>query len=356
VTTDQQSAAADPAPSAADRGARVAAGLRAARDYRVRAEHIRDYGIIVVFIAMFVFLSLKSPVFLTRDNLLNLLYSNSEVGIAACAVTLVVVGGNFDLSLGGIFVLSGLLAAWVAVHWNIWLAFPAALVAGLVMGLINGVLVTKLRVNAFLATLASSLVFFGVDKAVSGGLLITPGSEGAGDQHEANIFTFIGQNRIGGQNGVQYKVIIFVVIAILLQIVLARTVFGRHIYGIGGNREAARLSGIKVDRIVIATFVIAGLASGLAGLLEASTQGSGSPGDPTSQALALAAIAAVALGGTSIFGGSGAIWRTVIGVLMLGLITNGFNLLGVEDFYQDIVRGGLIVVAVAIGSLVERRT
>jgi ribose transport system permease protein len=107
--------------------------------------------------------------------------------------------------------------------------------------------------------------------------------------------------------------------------------------------------------MVITTFMIAGFAAGLAGLLDYSALGQGSPGDPTSQAIALSAIAAVALGGTSIFGGVGSVWRTVIGVLMLGLITNGFNLLGVPDFYQDIVRGGLIVVAVAIGSLVERR-
>ena len=333
------------------------ANPRAWRQHRLRAEHIRDYGIIVVFIAMIVFLTFKSPVFLTRDNLLNLLYSNSEVGITACAVTLVVIAGNFDLSLGGIFVLSGLLAAWAAVNWNIWLAFPVALAAGTAMGLINGLLVTKLRVNAFLATLASGLVYFGIDKAVSGGLLITPGATSGtgGALHDAAIFTFLGQNRLGGSNGVQYAVIIFIVAAIVLQIVLARTVFGRYIYGVGGNREAARLSGLKVDRIVIATFMIAGLAAGLAGLLEASAQGSGSPGDPTSQALALSAIAAVALGGTSIFGGVGSVWRTVLGVLMLGLIVNGFNLLGVPDYWRDITQGILIVGAVAIGSIVERR-
>jgi ribose transport system permease protein len=329
----------------------------ALRGQRIRAEHIRDYGIIVVFLAIFLFLSFKSPVFFTRDNLLNLLYSNSGVGIAACAVTLVVIGGNFDLSLGGIFVLSGLLAAWVAVHLNIWLGFPAALAAGCVMGLINGLLVTKMRVNAFLATLATSLVFFGIDKAVSGGLLITPGSSNNSTVHDADIFTFLGQQRLSvlGWN-IQWPVIIFVVVAIICQIVLARTVFGRHIYGIGGNPQAARLSGIKVDRIVIATFVIAGFGAGLAGLLQASATGSGSSGDPTSQALALAAIAGVALGGTSIFGGVGAVWRTVIGVLILGLITNGFNLLGVPDYYQDIVRGALIVAAVALGAIVERRT
>jgi len=345
----QQAAATEPVQ------AEGLARLREWRSFRVRAEHVRDYGILVVFLAMFLFLTFKSPVFLTKDNLLNLLYNNSGVGIAACAVTVVVICGNFDLSLGGIFILSALLAAWVAVHWNIWLAFPVALAAGVLMGLINGLLVTKLRVNAFLATLASGLVFFGIDKAVSGGTAIYPGTSSGGSVHEGNIWTFLGQNKLGGSGGVQYPVIIFAVVAIVLQIVLARTVFGRHVYGIGGNREAARLSGLKVDRIIIITFVIAGFAAGLAGLLEYSAQGQGSPGDPTSQALALAAIAGVALGGTSIFGGVGSVWRTVIGVLMLGLITNGFNLLGVPDFYQDIVRGGLIVVAVAIGSMVERR-
>jgi ribose transport system permease protein len=328
------------------------ARLRDWRSFRIRAEHIRDYGVIFVFIAMFVFLSLKSPVFLTKDNLLNLLYSNAGVGIVACAVTLVVIGGNFDLSLGGIYILSALLAAWVAVHWDIWLAFPVALAAGAAMGVINGLLVTKLRVNAFLATLASGLVYFGIDKAISGGQAIYPGPGSGGSQHDADIWTFLGQNRVGS---VQYSVIIFAVVAITLQIVLGRTVFGRHVYGVGGNRDAARLSGLKVDRLVITTFVIAGLAAGLAGLIDYSALGQGSPGDPTSQAIALSAIAAVALGGTSIFGGVGSVWRTVIGVLMLGLITNGFNLLGVPDFYQDIVRGGLIVVAVALGSLAERR-
>jgi ribose transport system permease protein len=327
------------------------------RGYRLRAEHVRDYGIIFVFIAMFLFLTFKSDVFLTKDNLLNLLYSNSAVGIAACAVTLVVIGGNFDLSLGGVYILSALLAAWAAVHWNIWLAFPVALAAGAAMGLVNGLLITKLRVNAFLATLASGLVFFGIDKAISHGQLITPGGSdtGTGLPHDAAVWTFLGQNRLGGQDGVQYPVLFFAAAAIVLQILLARTVFGRHVYGVGGNREAARLSGLKVDRIVIATFIIAGFAAGLAGLLDYSALGCGSRGDPTSQNFPLVAIAAVALGGTSIFGGVGAVWRTVIGVLMLGLITNGFNILGVEDFYQDIVRGGLIVVAVALGALAERR-
>ena len=242
-------------------------------------------------------------------------------------------------------------------HWNIWLAFPVGLAAGLTMGLINGLLITKLRVNAFLATLASGLVFFGIDKAISHGLLITPGdtSSGSGTAHDAAIWTFSARTAWAARAVCSTRSIFFVVVAIVLQLVLARTVFGRHIYGVGGNREAARLSGLKVDRIVIATFMIAGFAAGLAGLLDYSAQGSGSPATRPARRSPLVAIAAVALGGTSIFGGVGSVWRTVIGVLMLGLITNGFNMLGVEDFYQDIVRGSLIVVAVALGALAERR-
>jgi ribose transport system permease protein len=220
-----------------------------------------------------------------------------------------------------------------------------ALFAGAVMGSINGLLVTKLRINAFLATLATALSFGGFAVAVTkGGLLITP---------ESSVFTFIGQNRVAG---VQYPVIIFAIVAIVLQLVLAYTVFGRHLYGVGGNRDAARLSGIKVDRAVIITFVITGAACGLAGLIDASTTGSGSSdlGGLGGQ-LALLAIAGVALGGTSIFGGVGSVWRTVLGVLILGMITNGFDLLAVPDYWQDVVRGILIIAAVAISSVIDRR-
>lgn len=241
--------------------------------------------------------------------------------------------------------LSEVLGAWAAVHWGVWWTFPVAIGAGLAMGLINGLLVTKLRVNAFLATLASALTFGGIAVGVtSGGLLITP---------PARVFTFLGQHRAGG---IQYPVIIFVLVAIVLQLVLAYTVFGRHLYGVGDNRNAARLSGLKVDRIVILTFVITGAACGLAGLLDSSMTGSGSSDTSgLGGSLALLAIAGVALGGTSIFGGVGSVWRTVLGVMILAMITNGFDLLAVPDYWQNIVRGILIVIAVAISFVVDRR-
>jgi ribose transport system permease protein len=306
---------------------------------------VRDYGIIVFAIALFIYFSVASSVFLTGQNLLNLVFQNATIGIAACAVTLTIIAGNFDLSLGAVFVLSEVLAADVAVHLGVWWAFPVAIAAGAVMGLTNGLLVTKLRINAFLATLATALSFGGIAVGVThGGLLITPTS---------SVFTFLGQHRAAG---VQYPVIIFAVVAIVLQFVLSYTVFGRHLYGVGDNRNAARLSGLKVDRTVIITFVVTDAACGLADLIDASTTGSGtSDTSGLGGSLALLAIAGVALGGSSIFGGVGSVWRTVLGVLMLGMITNGFDLLAVPDYWQNIVRGILIILAVSISFIVDRR-
>jgi ribose transport system permease protein len=335
IAGDPAGAAPAPAPAAARR--------RSPR--RIKAEHVRDYGIVVFAVALFCYFWAASPVFLTSQNLLNLVFQNATVGIAGVAVTLTIIAGNFDLSLGAIFVLSEVLAAYVAVHWGVWWAFPVALAAGAAMGLINGLLVTKLHVNAFLATLATALSFGGIAAGVThGGLLITP---------QGSVFTFLGQQRVVG---IQYPVIIFAVVAIVLQLVLSYTVFGRHLYGVGDNRNAARLSGLKVDRTVIITFVVTGAACGLAGLIDASTTGSGSSNTAgLGGQLALLAIAGVALGGSSIFGGVGSVWRTVLGVLMLGMITNGFNLLAVTPYWQDIVRGILIIIAVAISFAVDRR-
>src|SRR5262249_7900230 len=175
-------------------------------------------------------------------------------------------------------------------------------------------------------------------------LLITPTS---------TAFTFIGQHKAGG---IWDSAVIFIVLAIVLQLVLAYTVFGRHLYGVGDNRNAARLSGLKGDRTGITTFAITGSSCGLTGLIDSSMTGSGTSSQTgLAGQLALLAIAGVALGGTSIFGGVGSVWRTVLGVLMLGMITNGFDLLAVADYWQNIVRGILIIIAVAIGSLIERR-
>jgi ribose transport system permease protein len=328
--------------AAASLGGIAIPGLR----LRVMPQHIRDYGIIVFAAALFIYFTVASSTFLTSSNLLNILYQNATIGIAGVAVTFTIIAGNFDLSLGSIFALSEVLGAWAAVHWGVAWCFPVAIGAGAIMGLINGLLVTKLRVNAFLATLASGLSFGGIAVGVThGGLLITPTS---------STFTVIGQHKIGG---IWISAVIFIVLAVLLQLVLAYTVFGRHLYGVGDNRNAARLSGLKVDRTVISTFVLTGAACGLAGLIDSSMTGSGTSSQTgLAGQLALLAIAGVALGGTSIFGGVGSVWRTVLGVLMLGMITNGFDLIAVSDYWQNIIRGILIILAVALSFVVDRRT
>lgn len=325
-------------PGGSPRGPRRAAFMPRV----IKAEHIRDYGIVAFVIIVFVYFSIASPAFLTGQNLLNILFQNATIAIPACALTLVIIAGNFDLSIGAIFTFAGVLCAWSAVHWGVWWSFPVAILAGAIMGFINGISITKLKVNAFLATLATGLAFTGLALAVSAGSQIIPADK---------VFTFLGQGRV---LGIPYAVVFVVVVAVVLQLVLSYTVFGSRLYSVGGNPDAARISGLRVDRLVIATFVITGAACGLAGMLDASMTNQGSGVNALGQSLPLSAIAAVAIGGTSIFGGVGAVWRTMVGVCLLGIITNGFNLLGFPSFWQDIVRGGLILVAVAISVSIGR--
>ncbi|MCW3015997.1 MAG: inner-rane translocator [Solirubrobacterales bacterium] len=301
----------------------------------------REYGIALVVVALFVTLSIASPNFLTTDNLLNLLRQNAAIGIIACAGTLVVIAGGFDLSVGAVYFLSGIVAAWVAVHVSVPLGLLSGVVLGGVLGLVNGELATRLKISTFLATLATSLAFAGVGAALTKGFAISVADPS---------FAKFGN---GGLGNLTYPVIIFVVTAVVLQVLLWRGVAGRYIFAVGGNAEAARNSGVRVDTIRVVTFVVSGIAAGLAGVLDASTVSSG--GSDTGVSLPLTAIAAVALGGTSIYGGAGAVWRTVLGVLLLAMIANGLDLVSVASYYQDILKGALIVVAVAVNSLATSR-
>lgn len=310
------------------------------RSWRLRSEHVRQYGIIVVFIALFVVLSLTSPAFLSVNNLLNLLHQNAAVGIISCAATLVIILAGLDLSVGSVYIVGGVVAAYGAVHISVPVGIILGVLAGAVLGTLNGLITTKLRISSFLATLATSLVFSGAAVAITKGVAIAVATPS---------FGVLGN---GGIGRVTYPVIIFAIFAVICQLVLSRTVYGRYIYAIGGNAEAARNSGIRVDLIRLTTFILCGFAAALGGVLDASTVFSGTT-DSGSQ-LALASVAAIALGGTSIFGGIGSIWRTVLGVLLLAMIQNGFDLLSVASYYQDMVEGGIIIIAVAINSFAAR--
>ncbi len=305
----------------------------------------RDYGIVIGFVLLFVVLSITTPNFLTFSNLTNVLNQNAFVGIAACGATLVIIAGGFDLSVGAIFALAGAIAAYLTIHVDPVVGLLAGALVGILLGAANGALVTGIGIHSFLATLASGLAFSGLAVAVTGGFLL--------DASKSDTYLWLGRGELIPE--IPNPVLIFAVTALVLGFVLRRTRFGRYVYAVGGNLEAARLSGVRTGLVVASTFVICGLTASIAGVIEASKAGGGQAVPGGSAGLALGTIAAVVIGGTSIKGGQGAIWRTVLGVLLLALITNAFNILNVQPQFRDIFTAVIIVLAVALNTIAARR-
>lgn len=302
---------------------------------------LREYGIVLAFLAVFITLSFMTPAFFTRRNMFNVFDQSAQVGLVALGATVTIIGGGFDLSAGAIFAMAGSTAAAIAVQGYPVLGMVAGMLIGLILGAINGSLIAGFRINSFVATLASGLVIRGLAFILTDGLLI---------QVRDSTFAFLGRGEIFGAKVSVYFLFGF---AILLSLLLSRTTFGRYVYAIGGNEEAARLSGVRTGLIRVATFTISGLAAGMAGVIAASRISTGQANVGTG--IELSAIAAVVIGGTSIMGGEGAIWRTVMGVLLLQLISNGFNILNVQPFYQLVFQGGVILFAVALDAMRHRR-
>jgi ribose transport system permease protein len=319
-------------PSAPVAGRAPAA--EAARVLRLGLTLQREYGILVSFAAIFVTLSATSDSFLTLTNLQNILSQQSPVLIVAAAGTLVIIAGGFDLSVAAIVALTGVVAAKVAIAADPWLGIAAGVAAGAGLGLVNGLVISLGRVNALIGTLATSFIFRGLAVVVTSGLLVTVNDE---------AFTTLGQDEVAG-----IPVAIYVMVAFVgaLGFLLSRTTYGRRIFAVGGNPEAARLAGIRVELVRVSTFALSGLAAGLAGAILASRVSTGQADAATG--LEFTVIAGIVVGGTSIAGGEGAIWRTVVGVLLIALINNGFTLLGLDPTYQQIVQGAIILTAVAI--------
>ena len=287
---------------------------------------------------------------MTLRNQLNILDQAHQIGLLAVAVTVVIIAGGFDLSMGAIFAMSGVIAAMVARDLGqiegLEQAAPAigwiaGILAGTLIGLLNGVLVTVFRINTFVATLASGIVIRGL------ALVIT-------QAEQVRVADRAFQELARGEIlGIRNTVFIWIGFALILTFVLVKTRFGRYVFASGDNPDAATLSGINVNLIRTITFGISGFAAGLAGVISASKflRAANDGG----QGIELIAIAAVVIGGTSIMGGEGAIWRTVLGVLLLRLIENGFNLINVDTFYQDIFQGLIILFAVALDAARHRR-
>jgi ribose transport system permease protein len=260
----------------------------------------------------------------------------------AAGETLVILARQIDLSVGSTLGLSGVVSAGTLEHTNsVAAAITVGLGVGAAVGLVNGVLVAKARLASFVVTLATLSIAAGL-------MLVYTGAEPIAVMN--NNFLFIGEGAIAG---IPMPILITVALYALLWFVLRRTKFGRYNYAIGGNEEAARLAGVPVERYKLLIFVVAGLISGLAGIVLAARLGSGTP--TLGSGYELDAITAVVLGGTSLFGGEGKIWGTLVGAAILELIGNGLNLLNVASFYQSIVTGIVVILAISADRLFRGR-
>lgn len=301
---------------------------------------IRDLAVIGVLVVLFVTLSIASPAFLTQRNLLNILDQNAAIGIMAIGATIVVIAGGLDLSIGAMYGLAGVLAADTANEFGAPAGFAVGVLVGAGIGALNGGLVVGLGINSLLATLGSSLIIGGFAVVSTDGFQISVLEPD---------FTALGQNKFLGAS---YAVWIFGVVALAAGYMLQRTRLGRHVYAIGGNIEAARLSGVRVGLVVIIVFVVGGLTAGLAGTIGASRVSLGAA--DAGNSLLFPALAAVFVGGSSIYGGEGAIWRSVVGLYIIALMNNGFNLLNMSPLYQPIIQGTIILAAVGFDAWSRR--
>lgn len=306
-----------------------------------RALVIRKSGILIPFLFTFAALSIVSPSFLKFQNLTNILDQQAGIIIVACAGTLVLIAGGIDLSIGAIYGLAGAVSAQIATTEPAPVAILGGLGLGLLFGLANGVVVTRFRVNALIATLAMSFVVAGIGAVLTKGNLVV-----AFDRPEFQVFA---ATRIFGITSAAWMMMLIVV---AVGILLARTTFGRYVYATGANVEAARLGGVRVNGIRVATFALSGTAAAMAGVIDASRVLSAQAS--SGQFLTFTVLTGIVVGGTSILGGEGSIRRTVIGCLFVALVANGFNLLGLDPFYQQITLGVILLLAVGIDAWSRR--
>jgi ribose transport system permease protein len=325
------------APPAIDAGTSTSS-----RAQRLVARVPESAALIVVLIGLIVFFSIKSQYFFNRDNFINILIASAVVGIIACPATMLLIAGQFDLSVGGATALVTAVFTQSFVHGQpLIVSILIAIAVGVGVGALNGFLVTVIGINALITTIGT----MGVMRAFA---FITTNGQAIG----FNGFTTLGISR--PFLNIPWMVWIFFAVVIITITTMRSTTFGRSLYAIGANTTAARLAGIRTRKVIFLTFVLSGLAVGLTGLLLASQTGQGSGNAATG--LEFSAVTAVVLGGASLAGGRGSIVGTILGVLVIGVVNNGIVLLGIESFWQDVVRGTLLIVAVAVDQLRLRLT
>jgi len=302
----------------------------------------RKYGIAVITITLFILLALTTEGFFTERNIRNLLDQQSTILIAASFMTIVIISGNFDISISAIFVVAPLFALNIEnATGNIYLSIIGGVGLGVILGSFNALVVTYFKVNSFIATLATSFMFFGFGYLISDRSLMRPVTDSYQQIARTKFFDITSATWIA------------LIVVMLASILLTRTRFGRNVFATGGNQEAARLAGINVPQVQAITFILLGAAAALAGIVNSSRSISAQPSDDFS--FVFSVLTAVIVGGTSIMGGKGAIWRTVAAAFFLAFMNNGFNLLQVDPLWQRIILGLVIVIAVALDSWSQRK-
>lgn len=302
-----------------------------------------NFGILVAFLLLSIFFAMSSPAFFTNSNILNVLRQVSINTIISCGMTYVILLGGIDLSVGALMGVSGCLCVWLAVSGvPIALSIIGGVLASLIFGITNGLIIAKAKLPPFIVTLAMMEIGRGTAYIFTGG---------RPTRYDMPFFDAIGNGYIGV---IPVPVVIMIVIVGITSIILSTTKLGRHIYGVGGNREAARFSGIKINGVEIKVYAISGLLAGVAGIIMASRLVGAQP--TAGAGYELDAIAAVVLGGTSMTGGMGSVGGTVIGAMIIGILNNGLNLLQVPSYWQKICKGLIIIIAVYIDSVKNNKS
>jgi ribose transport system permease protein len=305
----------------------------------------RYTGVIVALVAVAIYLSVTQDVFFTWDNFTNIVRSNSAILVLAVGATYVIISAGLDLSVASAATAAGMIIGLTMEHgWPVAIVLIMTILFGALLGLINGVMITRLRISFLVVTLGTLSIYQSFAEVVNNGNTITVfGTHG---------FSFIAgfvNNTLGG---VPILMIFDVVLLLVAGGVLRFTSFGRSLFAVGSNPEAARLNGIKVDNIVLVTYVIGGVMAGLGSIIQVGQlTGAAAQVDPT---LLLTVLAAVLIGGTAYTGGEGGVFGTLIGVLFLGVVQNGLTLEGVSSFWQGTVSGVILIAAVGLGVLRDR--
>lgn len=296
---------------------------------------LKERAIFVVMIVLFLFFTISTDTFCTANNLLNIARQIAVLGIASVGMTMVILTGGIDLSTGSIITFVNIITAYFMVNLgvNMWVAIIISLIASTLIGLLNGVAVANLNMPALIVTFASQTVFEGIAYIICSGIPIFGFSK---------AFTFIGQGYVGA---IPFPIILLIAAFLVGGFILVKSYFGRYIYAVGGNEEAAELSGIRVKRVKYLVYSLSGLFAGIAGIVMLSRTNSGQP--TAGKGYEFDVITAVVLGGVSVNGGSGKISNVVAGVLIIGMLSNGMVLMNVSSYAQMVVKG--VILAIAVG-------